>query len=1013
MSFAQRARLILIAAAISSLAACLWSYWAPATYVAEIRLTSSVRAHSQIFFDRGGGFNETDSATVPVPGRDLPVVCRFPLPTGTYRALRFDPIDRAGTVVFSGLRIVNPAGRVVRRFDARDFRPAHQIADSTVRGASAHMASEAGGDDPYYLLTLPAPFTLHESRAQRLARTAWHFSLWFVLVVAAVEGARRFLNRFPETAAAARRRAALHPHGVIASLAVAAAVAASYPVVFCARSLVSPDLGAPLLHDSVPTVPGVTDLRRENVHGADIGAMLWQHLPYTVMQHRALFRDGELPLWNRYNSCGLPLLGQGQSMFGDPLHLPELLAGGAAGAFDFRFVFSRALWATAIGFIVWAATRDLAAAALATVAAAFVGFFNCRLNHPAIFSVSVAPWVLWCWIRLAHATTRRAMAAWSLGLLLASESLLTSGTVKEAYMLLLALHLAGGLLVLFSAGPPAQRLRRLAHAVVAGVIVLLLTAPVWLTFRDTLAESVTSTDRLRVQLLPAHWMIGMFDDLFYRELSNSRHVLVPSLNFVLLLGVLWFVVCLRRFWRDPVAVILTAGAVGSVALVFGAVPAHVIQVVPLLRDVVHVADTFSCVSMVFLAGLAGYGFHAARDALASDRWWRPAGATLLLLAALLAAYFHGMTVYWSGHSGLGQWRWIIPAHRFFFVYLALMLVAVLALTLAAARVLRLRRLSPLAGFTAALSLVVLLGRNGLQYSRTNQEVYFTTPAVRAHLRAPSRAVAYMQAAADGRPFRAVGTGDTLFPGFSSVYGLEGINGPDALVDRSYAELMRAAGLRRPGDDWRYILQPDTLNRDQAILDMLNVRYCVTEPGAPPPGGTYQKAASLDLAVYTSPTVWPRAFFTDTVIPYRNLQGFVAMVRASSGRPFAAVREPDLASLGLTALAERNPRGRRVVAATRYRLTTNSTTFTVHAPAAGVVVLQEAGYPADFRVTVEGRPARCFRVNGAFKAVAVPRAGTYRVTFTYRPVHFTLALILCGVGVLLLIGGCLAIRWIPA
>jgi len=101
-------------------------------------------------------------------------------------------------------------------------------------------------------------------------------------------------------------------------------------VVFCGRSCVSPNNGTVLLYDVAPTIPGVTDLRQENVKGADIGAMMWQHLPYTVVESRALAQDRELPLWNRYNSCGLPLLGQGQSMFGDPLHVPALLAGGAA-----------------------------------------------------------------------------------------------------------------------------------------------------------------------------------------------------------------------------------------------------------------------------------------------------------------------------------------------------------------------------------------------------------------------------------------------------------------------------------------------------------------------------------------------------------------------------------------------------------------------------------------------------------------------------------------------------------
>ena len=61
---------------------------------------------------------------------------------------------------------------------------------------------------------------------------------------------------------------------------------------------------------------------------------MWQSWPYSVVESRGLFKYGELPLWNRYNSCGLPLLGQGLSMYADPLQLLVLLAGGSSGAWE-------------------------------------------------------------------------------------------------------------------------------------------------------------------------------------------------------------------------------------------------------------------------------------------------------------------------------------------------------------------------------------------------------------------------------------------------------------------------------------------------------------------------------------------------------------------------------------------------------------------------------------------------------------------------------------------------------
>ncbi len=75
----------------------------------------------------------------------------------------------------------------------------------------------------------------------------------------------------------------------------------------------------------------------------------------------------------------------------------------------------------------------------------------------------------------------------------------------------------------------------------------------------------------------------------------------------------------------------------------------------------------------------------------------------------------------------------------------------------------------------------------------------------------------------------------------------------------------------------------------------------------------------------------------------------------------------------------------------YRFTPSRTTFTIEAPGPGVAVLAETYYLDDFEVTVNGRPTDYFRVNHAFKGVALPAAGTYEISFRYWPRHFTTAL----------------------
>jgi uncharacterized membrane protein YfhO len=65
---------------------------------------------------------------------------------------------------------------------------------------------------------------------------------------------------------------------------------------------------------------------------------------------------------------------------------------------------------------------------------------------------------------------------------------------------------------------------------------------------------------------------------------------------------------------------------------------------------------------------------------------------------------------------------------------------------------------------------------------------------------------------------------------------------------------------------------------------------------------------------------------------------------------------------------------------------------------------ETFYDRDFQVTVDGRPADYFRVNHAFKGVAIDRAGRHEIAFAYWPEHFTLSLGLAAAGALGLFAG---------
>jgi uncharacterized membrane protein YfhO len=78
-------------------------------------------------------------------------------------------------------------------------------------------------------------------------------------------------------------------------------------------------------------------------------------------------------------------------------------------------------------------------------------------------------------------------------------------------------------------------------------------------------------------------------------------------------------------------------------------------------------------------------------------------------------------------------------------------------------------------------------------------------------------------------------------------------------------------------------------------------------------------------------------------------------------------------------------------------TNNTTSFEIHAPSQGIVVLLETWSEGDWRVSVNGETGHVLRANMAFKAVAVPGPGVYRIRFAYRPRRLTESLWWMAVG----------------
>jgi hypothetical protein len=993
----------------------------PDVFVLEARARSTVDGAIQVYYDDGKGWREELSGRATVTASPTAVTYRLPFPPGSYRALRLDPLDRSGSITIEGLRVLSSSGRTLEDIPLNGFKPVQQIQSAALRNGALEVTTAAGSDDAQLEAVFATPIEVAASWQDYARGSVPHVLPLFAGLV----GLLWLLDRAPRfrlQVAGNARRLVARPARAVAVVAGIAVAASAYPIVFLGKSHVSPNHGTTLLYDTYPTLPGYKNTETIDVKGSDIGAIMWSHIPLSMVQHRAL-AQGELPLWNRYNSLGTPMLAQGQSMFGDPLHFLVIACNGASWAWDIKYLVAKWLFAAGLGLAVVeilrprlsappisapATTPALPAALLVAFAAPFLGFFYYRLNHPAFFSVCYAPWALYCWIRVTNAVTRRGVAWWAAGLVVANVALMNSGTAKEAYMLLLALNFSGACILLASTAPWRERLARFAALAWAGVIFILLTAPVWATFLSTLEQAYTGYNAASAFQIQPGLLLGAFDEVFYRPIMAEERTFNPSVNFVILLGLLYFLTTLRHSLGNRTVMALAASSLLPLSLAFGLIPPHAIVRIPFLANVAHLDNTFTCVLLVLWSVLAGVGFTQAAGRLGT----REGRADLLIAGLLLfALVFAWVGFRQAGHRavfGPGQTFSPFPpgetlrASSFVTHYLWALLAASVVGAWLARRALARRRLTPAAGILALLCVAVLIWRSGLHASAVGFENYVARPTLRTDFHARSAAIEYVRGAQRTEPARGYGFTNNFFPGWTGVYGLEGIHGPDALVNPYVRELVGdLPGVTRIWD-WRLYIEQQHAGRARPFLDALNVRYYFDLQSDQGLLGQALKLAKVaDLDVYESPTAWPRAFFSSQVEVYDQPADFVRRIQTGDGRPFAAVQRDALTATPGLAAVSREFAGRTITPAARYTRTENSTGFDIHASGPGVVVLTEAYWPGDFRAEVNGRRVPVLRLNHAFKGVVLESAGDYRVIFRYLPRNFPRHLLLCATGAFLL------------
>jgi hypothetical protein len=702
-------------------------------------------------------------------------------------------------------------------------------------------------------------------------------------------------------------------------------------------------------------------LKYQRVHNSELNDLVMQIIPW-AHQVRAALLSGHLPLWNPLSASGYPLLASAQSsalsplrLLALPLPLGQAFTAEAAMkiliALSFMYGFCRRRWSEL-------------ASAIGAVCFAFCTFVQVWLHFPL---ASAAVWIPMAIVSLdlvlEKASGRRIAGvafAWGTMLLLGHpETVAHTAFIGSLFIL--------WVLVVERRMALRDVMQRVAALSIAMTLAALIASP----FLATFAESIRKSKRYQeLQVRPneigyfSDWpsVIILFQPHFFGRLPEEKawpQAAAESITaFAGVLGAgAWLALLVHaiveRRWRDRHMFFVYATPV-----IVGIILAW-----PVIGAGFHLMFRFAAnarLRLLLCWAIAAMAAAVVDVALADDARRVP-GRVYLLIA--------------SGTSGLALLLLLKLVHmppvlREMALYYALPSILVVATSLLV-MIPRWRTIGVCVMFAAIIAETWSATRTwnpvlpeGLMYP--------STPLIR-----------FLQRGAPSALYRNVGIGSMFFPNTNAMYGLAEIRAHDPMALGRYIGVLRAIASYETDD---YFAK--WTNSETALLDYLNVRYIVAEPGAKLENTRHHLVyEGKDGIVYENPTVLPRFFPVRNILLEFKQDRFVAqLLRHESWSHTAIVNTLPVDNDQMRQDFLR-PRPRNSPEATLKMVSATDTDYTmkVRAPRYSMVV-SSIPFAAGWRVEQNGKVIRSRPVNGSFLGYTVP-PGEWTVRVYYRPTLF--------------------------
>ncbi len=753
----------------------------------------------------------------------------------------------------------------------------------------------------------------------------------------------------------------------------------SNQVVFNKKSFIAP-LGTSLIYSDNPSLPDYKYDRIYDYHGSDTGATMWQHIPYTFLAGNAITKDHQIPLWNRFNGGGRSLVGQGQAMIFEPINLLIALTGFESWKYDLKYIILKFIFAISIALILYILKCSFLTSVLLGVLSIFSSFYFFRLNHPGYFTYAYSPILILSYLCFIVSKSKIQELLSIIFLIISNFILLNSGTGKEAYLSIILFNLLGFLLMYSY----KLKLKSYIKVFFSCFIFAAISAPIWFSFLDYIASQKSGYSS------PAAVQFNPSDFIFYSENLGFLSIggYNPAINFpIFYLFIISFIIFIREVnFRDRINCVLIYFTSVLLCISYGLFPAYIIKSIPFLNSVHHVNDVFSSIAIVPTIILAGISLNYILE----NSLKRFEKYSLILISIFLLT----IPIIFSD----------ISSKKYLLIFIILYLVSLFAFFYFIKILFNFvkTKIISLKNILILTSIIFLFVVRSIQFPDNDLGVFKNlvfVPSPTANLHPDLKILKDYSKLTEDLPTRAIGIEGTMFSGYRAIYGIESVDGPDALFPKYFRLLSEE--LELPYDwYWRMRFNNANIITNKNALDFLNVGYIFSENQTFNIGKKIAEDGKLSIIKRDNP--WPRSFFTSCfdVLDEAESLKLVASNLKNSNKTFLILDNKSFANSGVD--LKSNCFDSKIIIPNSFIKSSNESIIHITTNRPGVLYLGENFEENNFKVYVDGVESKVIRANFAFKSVFIANSGPHIVSFVYSPPSFVNLLKVSYFGLVLLL-----------